>query len=412
MWNKFFFALYALNNYIKKEIKKHNDINNKTKEVLIIIDRVAVGDVVTLMEGLYNLSRYMNSDSGYNVHLATDCSVIRLLKACHSSFDFSMISISSTMQQKYYRTSYKKNYENLNIKSWDLIISIDPLERYLRLMLMGLQYKKIIAGEVLSHKTWSVKIIDKLFLNYDGINCCGTQKKMAHKASNSRAVISEVIRTEFQMKDEIVFYRYRIPLQHNNVPIKNMYCCVCAGDIAKGHANPYRAWDVDKYIDVLRYILQFTNLDIVFVGSDNDKRNNDKLFAMLNCNERVKNMTCQTTFDGWMELLGNAKFVLGNDSGGIHLSYLLGTQAFVITGYYDYGRFHPYEKEDMDDIVPIDIRVPKPDCALCAWGGEKDRHCDMTVKTKGRYKCIDDISAKDVIAAIDDWLIKNNLKTK
>lgn len=108
MWNKFFFVLYALKNYIKKRIKKHNDINNKTKEVLIIIDRVAVGDVVTLMEGLYNLSRYMNSESGYNVHLATDCSVIRLLKACNSSFDFSMISISSAMQQKYYRTSYKK----------------------------------------------------------------------------------------------------------------------------------------------------------------------------------------------------------------------------------------------------------------------------------------------------------------
>lgn len=111
-------------------------------------------------------------------------------------------------------------------------------------MLMGLRYKKIIAGEVCSHKTWSIKIIDKLFLNYAGIDCCGTQKKMAHKASNSRAVISEVICTEFQMKDEIVFYRYKISLQHNNVPIKNMYCCVCAGDIARGHANPYRAWDI------------------------------------------------------------------------------------------------------------------------------------------------------------------------
>ena len=103
--------------------------------------------------------------------------------------------------------------------------------------------------------------------------------------------------------------------------------------------------------------------------------------------------------------------MIGNDSGYIHLSYALGVQAFVTAGYWDYGRFWPYVKHDDEDAVPIDIRAARPECALCAYGNNspKKHECDLLVKEKGIYKCIDDISVEDAIKVIYPWLEKHDL---
>lgn len=407
--NKLVFFLYAFKNYIKNIIKKYSKSKNNIKNVLVIVDNIGVGDIVPLMDGLYNLSRYLNIENGYNIHLATDKSLIKFLAACHSTFNFSMIDMVCAMPEKYEPANFKKNHENINTKEWYLVISIVPIRGYFSSLLMGVKYRKIIMGEILSHKPWWIRIIDKLFLNYDAVNCYGTEKKLPHNAYISKAVVSEVIRREIKIKD-IVYKRYKISLKLDELYTTNTYCCVSTGVNRKG-LYPYRSWDINKYREVVEYILFNTHINIVLVGSDGDKENNEKLFKMFHGNKRVKNMTCKTTFTEWMKLLSNAKFVLGNDSGYIHLSYLLGTQAFAIAGYWNYGRFLPYAKNDEKDNVPIDIRVSKLACALCAFNSNgRTDECNAVVKIKGRYKCIDDIESEDVIVVIDSWLVQKNLK--
>lgn len=408
--NKIIFVLYALKNYIKKLVKTHISTESNKKDVLIIVDRLGVGDMVVLMEGLYNLSLYLNAKNGYNVYLATDKSLVKFLAASQSTFSFSMMDMECTMPEKYNQVSFKKNYERINSKEWDLIISIDPLGGYFRFLLMGVRYKKIIMGEILSHKPWWRRIIDKLFLNYEEINCCGTRKKFLHKVSISKTVVNEVLHRESQINDKVVYKRYKISLNLNELVARNVYCCVSTGKNSKG-IYPYRAWDINKYRDVLEYILSSTHMDVILLGSDGDRDNNEKLFKMFHGNKRVRNMTCKTSFSEWMKLLSNAQFVLGNDSGYIHLSYLLGTQAFVVAGYWDYGKFLPYAKSDAKDNVPIDIRVSEPACTLCVFNSNgRTDECNTVVKNKGRYKCIDDIRAEDAIVVIDAWLIQKGLK--
>lgn len=381
----------------------------KKKDILIVIDKFGVGDIVPIMDGLYNLSRYLNSENGYNSYLAIDKSLIKFLAACHSSFNLSMIGMEFMMPEKYSQVCFRKNYESINIKEWDLVISFDPLGGYSSLLLMGVRYKKIIMPEISSYKPLWKRIIDS-FLDYDAVDCYGTEKKLCHKASISKDVVSEVIYREFKISDKLLYKKYKISSELDESDITNIYCCVSTGINSKTNI-PYRSWNVDKYGEVLKYILCNTHMDIILVGSDGDKESNDKLFKMFHGNKRVKNMTCKTTFTEWMKLLSHAEFVLGNDSGYIHLSYFLGSQAFAIAGYWAYGRFLPYEKNDVKDIVPICICAPEPSCALCEFdGNEKTDECEASIKTRGRCKCIEDVCAKDVIATIDAWLIQKGLK--
>ena len=407
--NKIIFVLYALKNYIKKIVTKHSSKKSNGKNVLVIVDRTGVGDIVILMDGLYNLSRYLNIENGYYMHLATDKSLVKFLAVCHSGFNFSMIDMVYTTPEKYEQANYKESYEHISTKEWDLVISIDSLGTYTSLLLMGVQYKKIIMGEFLPYKSLCRRIIDKLFLNCEEIACYGTEKKLLHKAAISRIVVDEVLHRELKIKDRMIYKRYKISSTQKE-PAADIYCCISTGINSNG-TTPYRVWDIHRYKEVLEYILLNTHMDVILVGSYGDKESNDKLFKMFQDNKRVRNMTCKTTFSEWMNLLSNAQFVLGNDSGYIHLSYLLGTQAFAVAGYWDYGRFLPYAKSDAKDNVPIDIRVSEPACALCIYNNiGRTVECNAVVKSKRRYKCIDDVSFDDAIAVIDAWLIKKGLK--
>lgn len=406
--DKYLITLLGIKNYATKYIGKSYDKKHKNKKILIFIERTGIGDVVLLLDSLYNLSRYLNEDNGYDVYLAVDESTSRFLMSCNATFGFHIIKMNFNSAHKYNCAVYKNNFSKLNFQFWDLIISADHLGNYLKLLLMGLSYGRIISSEIRYELPFLDRLLELLLPNFRKLSFQDDSRKLVNKTVITEAVIREAVISEAS-ESKWVFNRYKIiPSKSSN--LSNMYCCVSAG-IAKGHTYEYRAWEIDKYYELLNYVISHTKVDIVLTGSEDDKENNDKLFDMLKNNERVINLTGKTSFKEWIALLANAKFVIGNDSGYIHLSYALGVQAFVIAGYWDYGRFLPYVKHDDEDAVPIDIRAAKPECALCAYGNSspKRQECDLLVKEKGIYKCIDDINVKNAIKVIYPWLEKHDL---
>lgn len=406
--DKYLITLLGIKNYATKYIGKSYDKKHKNKKILIFIERTGIGDVVLLLDSLYNLSRYLNEDNGYDVYLAVDESTSRFLMSCNATFGFHIIKMNFNPVCKYDCDVYKNNFRKLNFQFWDLIISADHLGNYLKLLLMGLSYGRIISSEIRYELPFLDRLLELLLPNFRKLIFQDDSRKLVNKTVITEAVIREAVISEAS-ESKWVFNRYKIiPSKSSN--LSNMYCCVSAG-IAKGHTYEYRAWEIDKYYELLNYVISHTKVDIVLTGSEDDKENNGKLFDMLKNNERVINLTGKTSFKEWIALLANAKFVIGNDSGYIHLSYALGVQAFVIAGYWDYGRFLPYVKHDDEDAVPIDIRAAKPECALCAYGNSspKRQECDLLVKEKGIYKCIDDITVKNAIKVIYPWLKKKNL---
>lgn len=406
--DKYLITLLGIKNYETKYIGKSYDKKHKNKKILIIIERTGIGDVVLLLDSLYNLSRYLNEDNGYDVYLAVDESTSRFLMSCNATFGFHIIKMNFNPVCKYDCDVYKNNFRKLNFQFWDLIISVDHLGIYLKLLLMGLSYGRIISSEIRHDLTLLDRLLEPLLSDFKKISFQDDSIKLKNKAIIGEAVIREAVISE-DSENKFVFNRYKITHPQGS-NLSNMYCCVSAG-IAKGQTFNYKAWEIDRHCELLNYILSHTKVDIVLIGSEDDKENNGKLFGMLKNNERVINLTGKTSFKEWIALLANAQFVIGNDSGYIHLSYALGVQAFVTAGYWDYGRFLPYVKHDDEDAVPIDIRAARPECALCAYGNSspKKQECDLLVKEKGIYKCIDDITVKNAIKVIYPWLKKKNL---
>ncbi|MCF2600938.1 hypothetical protein I6E26_05140 [Anaerovibrio lipolyticus] len=406
--DKCLIVLLGIKNYLTKHIGKSYDKKHKNKKILILIEPPGIGDVVLLLDSLYNLSRYLNESNGYDVYLAVDESTSRFLMSCNATFGFHIIKMNFNSAHKYDCAVYKNNFSKLNFQFWDLIISADHLGNYLKLLLMGLSYGRIISSEIRYELPFLDRLLEPLLPNFRKLSFQDDSRKLVNRTVIAEAIIREAVISEAS-ESKWVFNRYKIiPSKSSN--LSNMYCCVSAG-IAKGHTYDYRAWEIDKYYELLNYVISHTKVDIVLTGSEDDKENNGKLFDMLKNNERVINLTGETSFKEWIALLGNAKFVIGNDSGYIHLSYALGVQAFVIAGYWNYGRFLPYVKHDEEDAVPIDIRAAKPECVLCAYGNSnpKKHECDLLVKEKGIYKCIDDITVKNAIKVIYPWLKKKNL---
>lgn len=406
--NKYLITLLGIKNYLTKYIGKSYGKKHKNKKILILIEPSGIGDVVLLLDSLYNLSRYLNESNGYDVYLAVDESKSRFLMSCNATFGFHIKKMNFNPACKYDCDVYKNNFRKLNFQFWDLIISVDHLGNYLKLLLMGLSYGRIISSEIRHDLPLLDRLLEPLLSDLKKISFQDDGIKMINKTAIGEAVIREAVISE-ESKTKPVFNRYKI-ISPQSSNLSNMYCCVSAG-IAKGHDYEYKAWEIDRHCELLNYILSNTKVDIVLIGSEDDKENNGKLFGMLKNNERVINLTGKTSFKEWIALLANAQFVIGNDSGYIHLSYALGVQAFVTAGYWDYGRFLPYVKHDDEDAVPIDIRAARPECALCAYGNSspQKQECDLLVKEKGIYKCIDDISVEDAIKVIYPWLEKKNL---
>ena len=94
------------------------------------------------------------------------------------------------------------------------------------------------------------------------------------------------------------------------------------------------------------------------------------------------------TLSAWefARLLANARFVVGNDTGGVHFAAWCGVPALAVTGGGHPGWYYPYPADAFPEYVraPRTAGVEKP-CYGCAW------RC--TRSAAGVFPCIDAVTA-------------------
>lgn len=109
------------------------------------------------------------------------------------------------------------------------------------------------------------------------------------------------------------------------------------------------------------------------------------------------------TLSAWdfARLVANARFVVGNDTGGIHFAAWCGVPALAVTGGGHPGWYYPYPAEAMPDHVraPHSEAYPMP-CCGCAW--------KCTKRKFGTFPCIAAVTPAAVaskIAALSNQLL-------
>lgn len=161
---------------------------------------------------------------------------------------------------------------------------------------------------------------------------------------------------------------------------------------------------------IVEYLLDKSSCYIAIVGRGKDRKY--IVDALGEGRERVINYAGETSLDELIQIIENAKFVIGADSGQIHLAASLDVPSICLSGYGDYGRFLPYDYEIKSENEPICIyENEREHCFQCSARrgaiGRGNRCCQQRVRNGGNALCLGKIEMEKVYQMIERLLLSS-----
>lgn len=181
--------------------------------------------------------------------------------------------------------------------------------------------------------------------------------------------------------------------------------------VALDSANSIRRWPTHNYISLIRQLLNEYGMSVYLMGK---KLSEDSLAMFDNAfksdGERVVNLIGKTNVTEWIEFIRNSRFVIGVDSGSIHVSAAVGTPSFCLTGVWDGHKCMPYDVEIVTEGTALPICIYRQDtdvndlpCYDCGYHGGYgcgNAECLTQCKAGQPCLCLSKITPDDVMAAI------------
>ena len=150
--------------------------------------------------------------------------------------------------------------------------------------------------------------------------------------------------------------------------------------------NPAKVWDIKNFTQIIEYLSNEKNVQVVFIGAQSDKG----LYDAINYNQILKippvNLCGQVNLKDSLAVLKIADFIIGNDSGTLHMASSVSTPVIGI-----YGPM-PFEKwralGDNNILLKADL-----DCIPCSLKSPcgKDHACLKLITVEKVKRAIDKI---------------------
>ncbi|OGS22587.1 MAG: hypothetical protein A2252_03140 [Elusimicrobia bacterium RIFOXYA2_FULL_39_19] len=163
--------------------------------------------------------------------------------------------------------------------------------------------------------------------------------------------------------------------------ISKEYICINpnAGELALS-----RKWPKTNFIELTKLILTNTNYTVVYVGSKKERINSDAILSEIN-DPRVINMSGEMTISELIIIIKNAKMLVSNDSGPLHLAVALKTPTISFFGP-ETPVLYGHSKE------PHTVFFKNIDCSPCI-----NVHEDKTFYCHKNYPlCLEEIKVQEV----------------
>lgn len=167
-------------------------------------------------------------------------------------------------------------------------------------------------------------------------------------------------------------------------------------------------WPADRFARVAEHIYRATGLTGVILGSANERWMADDVKRSLNTfvGMSIVDLTGRTSVFDVIDIIGNAKLVVTNDTSGVHIAAATNTPSVANAGGWHFKRFLPYSIEDLktEDRMPLVAHTQMP-CYYCTWSwdvvGERNPECLERLKTGGLSLCIEAVNVEQVTALVD-----------
>ena len=104
----------------------------------------------------------------------------------------------------------------------------------------------------------------------------------------------------------------------------------------------YKRWNLENFVKLGNHIIQKYGLRILLLGASSEAKLNSAFVNKIETQEYVNNLTCKTSLTDIIKILANAKLLVSNDTGIVHIAFSVGTNTIVIANGTHFGRFLPY----------------------------------------------------------------------
>ena len=170
-------------------------------------------------------------------------------------------------------------------------------------------------------------------------------------------------------------------------------------------------WPPERFAKVVDYICKRTNLKCVILGAKSEKWVSDLIFMNVRCHTEpyIIDLCGKTTIDDVIDIIGNSKLVVTNDTSGVHIACATNTPSVAINGGWHFNRFLPYSIEDVKptDKLPL-VAYTKMNCYFCnsEWPtiAKTNPSCLERIKNEDSFICIQKVRTEQVVELVDKIL--------
>lgn len=135
--------------------------------------------------------------------------------------------------------------------------------------------------------------------------------------------------------------------------------------LCPGASRASKRWPPENFAEIATRIFAHTGWLGVICGSLDDAALAHRLRDATTV--PLEDFTGKTTIGSLAAILAGSRFVLGNDTGTVHMAAAVGTDSVCVVGGGQDGRFFPYESETHEGVhFPQRVVHPMP-CFGCNW---------------------------------------------
>jgi ADP-heptose:LPS heptosyltransferase len=160
-----------------------------------------------------------------------------------------------------------------------------------------------------------------------------------------------------------------------------------------GAGHEMRQWPLERFQEIARRTYDRVGLTCVICGGQREVKIGAVFHSGLNV--PVTDLVGQTTLLDLVSIIAHAKFVVGNDTGAIHIAVATSTPSLCILGGAHPGRYIPYPSHLNARVTAV---VHSMECFNCDW------HCIN--KSSGAVPCINKITVDEVWDALSESILK------
>lgn len=148
--------------------------------------------------------------------------------------------------------------------------------------------------------------------------------------------------------------------------------------------NEYKVWSLKNYIKIIEYLANEKNVQVLFIGAPSDKKIYDEIQYDTELKIKPINLCGELSIKDSLALIDEVDFLIGNDSGNLHMASSVNTPVIGI-----YGPM-PFEKWKAigDNNILLKANL---ECMPCSLKG----------KCHKEKACMNAISVEEVKLAID-----------